>query len=91
VGIAGSAHVGAYCQIGGAAVVLGHLEVCDRVTISAGTLVAKDIRQPGTYTSAQPLMAHEDWKRNAAHLRHLDQLAQKVRAMEKLLKNKDMQ
>ncbi len=83
VGIAGSTRIGAWCQIGGAAMIIGHLDICDRVTVSAGTFVAKDIREPGTYTSVQPLMRHEDWLRNAAHLRHLDRLAARVRALEK--------
>jgi UDP-3-O-[3-hydroxymyristoyl] glucosamine N-acyltransferase len=88
-GIAGSTRIGAYCQIGGAAMIIGHLEICDRVTVSAGTFVAKDIREPGTYTSVQPLMRHEDWLRNAAHLRHLDRLATRVKALEKLLKKEE--
>lgn len=87
VGIAGSTRIGAYCQIGGAAMIIGHLEICDRVTISAGSFVAKDIKTPGVYTSVQPLMAHEDWKRNAAHLRHLDSLSQRIKVLEKLLKD----
>ncbi len=87
VGIAGSTRIGAYCQIGGAAMIIGHLEICDRVTVSAGSFVAKDIKTPGVYTSVQPLMAHEDWKRNAAHLRHLDKLSQRIKALEKLLKD----
>lgn len=86
-GIAGSTRIGAYCQIGGAAMIIGHLDICDRVTVSAGTFVAKDIRKPGVYTSVQPLMAHEDWKRNAAHLRHLDTLAGRIRALEAQLKD----
>lgn len=88
-GIAGSTRIGAYCQIGGAAMVLGHIEICDRVVVSAGTFVSKDIKEPGTYTSVQPLMRHEDWLRNAAHLRHLDKLAGRVRTLEKLLKKEE--
>ena len=86
VGIAGSTKIGAWCQIGGAAMIIGHLEICDRVTVSAGTFVAKDIREPGTYTSVQPQMRHADWLKNVAHLRHLDKLAARVKALEKLLK-----
>ncbi|MBI5329959.1 MAG: UDP-3-O-(3-hydroxymyristoyl)glucosamine N-acyltransferase [Betaproteobacteria bacterium] len=85
-GIAGSTRIGANCLIGGAAMIIGHLEICDAVQISAGTFVAKDIRTPGAYTSTQPLMAHADWKRNAAHLRHLDALVARVKALEKQLK-----
>lgn len=89
VGIAGSTRIGAYCQIGGAAMIIGHLDICDKVTVSAGTFVAKDIKSPGVYTSVQPLMPHEDWKRNAAHLRHLDNLSRRIRALEKLLEDKE--
>jgi len=89
VGIAGSTHIGAYCQIGGAAMIIGHLNICDRVTVSAGSFVAKDIKTPGVYTSVQPLMAHDDWKKNAAHLRHLDALSKRLRALEKSLKDKE--
>jgi len=86
VGIAGSTQIGAYCQIGGAAMIIGHVHIGDRVTISAGTFVAKDIREPGVYTSVQPLMKHEDWKHNAAHLRHLDALVKRVKSLEEKLK-----
>ncbi|MDP2787512.1 MAG: UDP-3-O-(3-hydroxymyristoyl)glucosamine N-acyltransferase [Pseudomonadota bacterium] len=85
-GIAGSTTIGAYCQIGGAAMIIGHLNICDRVTVSAGTFVAKDIREPGVYTSVQPLMKHEDWKHNAAHLRRLDALVRRVKTLEEKLK-----
>lgn len=86
-GIAGSTRIGAYCQIGGAAMIVGHIEICDRVTVSGGSLVAKDIREPGTYTSVLPLMPHRDWLRNAAHLRHLDALAQRIKNLESFIKN----
>lgn len=85
VGIAGSTRIGSHCQIGGAAMIIGHLEIANRVTISAGTFVAKDIREPGTYTSVQPLMPHGEWKRNAALLRHLDQMHNRIKDLEKRL------
>jgi UDP-3-O-[3-hydroxymyristoyl] glucosamine N-acyltransferase len=89
VGIAGSTRIGAWCQIGGAAMIIGHLEIADRVTVSAGTFVAKDIREAGTYTSVQPLMRHADWLRNASHLRHLDDLARRIKDLEKQLEQLD--
>ena len=85
-GIAGSARIGAYCQIGGAAMIVGHLEICDRVVVSGGSLVAKDIREPGIYTSVQPLLPHREWLRNAVHLRHLDAMSQRIRKLESLVK-----
>lgn len=85
VGIAGSARIGARCTIGGAAVILGHLSLADGVNVSAGTLVGKSITQPGNYTGTVPFMAHDDWQKNFARLRHLDAQADKMRALEKRL------
>lgn len=79
VGIAGSTTIGRHCLVGGAAGFIGHLTVCDGVTISAMTLVTKSITEPGTYTSGTPLMPHQEWLRNAAHLRRLDALAGRLR------------
>ncbi len=82
VGIAGSTTIGARCMIGGQAGVIGHLEIADDVVVSAGTLVTKSIRKPGVYTANLPVQAHADWVKNFAHLRHLDALADRIRALE---------
>lgn len=82
VGIAGSARIGRRCTIGGGAIILGHLEIADDVHVSAGTLVAKSIARPGSYTGTVPFMAHDDWLRNFARLRHLDAMADKIRGLE---------
>jgi UDP-3-O-[3-hydroxymyristoyl] glucosamine N-acyltransferase len=79
VGIAGSAKIGKRVMIGGKAGISGHLTIGDDVTVSAMTLVAKSIREPGIYTSGMPLMPHREWLKNAAHLRRLDLLANKVK------------
>ena len=85
VGIAGSTTIGARCMIGGQAGIIGHLEICDDVVISAGTLVTKSIRERGVYTGNLPQQQHADWVRNFAHLRHLDSLADRIRRLEQLL------
>ena len=89
VGIAGSASIGQHCTIGGAAVILGHLKLVDRVNVSAGTLISRSIHQPGTYTGVFPFERNASWARNAALLRHLSELADRVRALEELLQRKD--
>jgi UDP-3-O-[3-hydroxymyristoyl] glucosamine N-acyltransferase len=58
VGIAGSARIGRRCTIGGAGMIIGHLELADDVHVSAGTMVTKSLRRPGQYTSIFPLEAH---------------------------------
>ncbi len=85
VGIAGSAVIGARCTVGGGAVILGHLSIADDVDIAAGTLVAKSIRNAGTYSGAIPFLEHGDWLRNFSRLRHLDAMADKIRALEQRL------
>ncbi|HZV54109.1 MAG TPA: UDP-3-O-(3-hydroxymyristoyl)glucosamine N-acyltransferase [Rhodocyclaceae bacterium] len=82
VGIAGSARIGSRCTVGGAAVILGHLTIADDVNISAGTLVAKSITEVGTYTGMVPFLEHGEWRKNFSRLRHLDALADKIRALE---------
>ena len=74
VGIAGSVSIGRHCVIGGAAMISDHVSICDHVAISGGTLIAKSITEPGTYTGVYPFEAHRRWTRNAARLRHLDEL-----------------
>lgn len=81
--VAGSAKIGRHCLIGGGAGVLGHLEIADRVTITAMTLVTRSIGAPGTYSSGAPLEDNRRWRRNAARLRQLDALFRRVDALEK--------
>jgi len=87
VGIAGSANIGRGCQIGGAAMIAGHLSIADGTLIGPGTLVSRTIATAGYYTGFFPLMTNRDWERNAAALRHLQQLRGRVRALEARLKD----
>ncbi len=76
--VAGSARIGRYCLIGGGAGVLGHLELCDRVIVTAMTLVTHSIREPGEYSSGTPLMDNRNWRKSAARFKQLDALARRV-------------
>jgi UDP-3-O-[3-hydroxymyristoyl] glucosamine N-acyltransferase len=84
VGVAGSAAIGAYCTIGGAAVVLGHLELADRVHISAASVVTRSILKPGHYSGLFPIDDNSKWEKNAAALKRLHDLRSRVLALEKL-------
>jgi UDP-3-O-[3-hydroxymyristoyl] glucosamine N-acyltransferase len=81
-GIAGSTRIGKYCLLGGNAMISGHLTITDRVIISGGTLVAKSISEPGTYTAVFPMQPHAQWRKNAALVRHLHELMERVRSLE---------
>jgi UDP-3-O-[3-hydroxymyristoyl] glucosamine N-acyltransferase len=82
VAVAGSADIGRHCTIGAASVILGHLQLVDGVHVSAGTVISRSVRRPGTYTGMFPFDDNESWARNTALVRHLAELADKVRALE---------
>jgi len=83
VGIAGSAEIGSHCTVGGAAMIIGHLSICDHAHISAGTFVSHSIRKPGVYTGVYPADENASWARNTAVVRHLAELLERVRMLEK--------
>jgi UDP-3-O-[3-hydroxymyristoyl] glucosamine N-acyltransferase len=62
--------------------IIGHLEIADKVEISAGTLVPKSIRKPGKYTAVFPISDHAEWSRNASLVRHLKELRDRIRTLE---------
>lgn len=82
-GVAGSATIGAHCTVGGGAVVLGHLKIADGVNISAATVVTKSIAKPGHYTGVFPLDDNANWERNAATLKQLHTLRDRIKILEK--------
>lgn len=87
VGVAGSATIGKYCTFGGAAMVLGHLTIADRVNISSGSMVTRSILEPGQYTGFYPLAKNADWEKSAAIVRNLTTMREKIRELEKTIKS----
>lgn len=81
-GIAGSAKIGAHCTIGGGAVVLGHLSLADGVHVSAASVVTRSVARPGHYTGMFPLDENSQWEKNAASLKQLARLRERVRQLE---------
>ncbi len=84
--IAGSTTIGRYCLISGSARIIGHLQIADRVEIAAHSLVSKSIRNAGVYSGVYPLDSKDNWRRNAVHLRRLDQWTKRIKQLEKQLK-----
>ncbi len=85
VAIAGSTRIGRHCTVGGASSIVGHIEIADHVHISDCTLITRSIRQPGHYSGAFPFDDNANWEKNAATLRHLHALRERVKALEKKL------
>jgi UDP-3-O-[3-hydroxymyristoyl] glucosamine N-acyltransferase len=84
VGVAGSAHVGARCMIGGQAGIGGHLTVADDSIVQGRTMVTHSIREAGTYAGGGvPMETAGSWRRNAARFTQLDDMARRLRKLEK--------
>ena len=83
VGVAGSTVIGAHCTFGGAAMVSGHLRIADHVHISGGTAVTRSIARPGLYTGVFPMDDNSAWEKNAATLRQLHGLRERIRTLER--------
>ena len=82
-GVAGSATIGAHCTVGGGAVVLGHLRIVDHVHISAASVVTRSINRPGHYSGFFPIDDNAAWEKNAATLKQLHSLRDRLKALEK--------
>lgn len=83
-GIAGSARIGRRCMIAGAACILGHLELADGVHVSVASVVTRSILKPGLYSGSFPIDENASWEKNAATLRQLHALRERLRALERL-------
>ena len=84
-GVAGSATIGAHCTVGGGAIVLGHLHLADGVHISAATTVTRSLSKPGLYTGLFPIDDNAAWEKNAATLKQLHSLRERLKQTEKTL------
>lgn len=82
VGVAGSARIGAHCTVGGAGMILGHLTIADHVHISSASIVTRSILKPGHYTGFFPLDDNASWEKNAATLKRIHELRERVRSLE---------
>ena len=80
---AGSTKIGKYCIIGGAAVVNGHIRVCDQVTITGMSMVMRSIDEPGIYSSGIPAQSNKEWRKVAARTMHIDDMHKRLSKLEK--------
>jgi UDP-3-O-[3-hydroxymyristoyl] glucosamine N-acyltransferase len=69
--IAGSSKIGQNFQMGGLSGVLGHLDICDDVTVGAHTLITKSIKQPGNYIGIMPAQDSGDWAKSSIFIKNL--------------------
>ena len=70
-------------MIGGGAGITGHVTIADHVVIGGATQVSRSIAKPGFYSGMFPFDDNASWEKNAATLRNLHALRERVRALEK--------
>ncbi|WP_312936387.1 UDP-3-O-(3-hydroxymyristoyl)glucosamine N-acyltransferase [Pseudomonas sp.] len=83
VGISGSTRIGKHCTIAGGVGMVGHIDVCDNVFVSGMTMVTRSITEPGGYSSGTAMQPLADWRKSAARIRQLDDMAKRVQQLEK--------
>ncbi|MEH6467515.1 MAG: UDP-3-O-(3-hydroxymyristoyl)glucosamine N-acyltransferase [Porticoccus sp.] len=84
-GISGSTVVGKNCIFAGQSGVVGHVTICDGVHLTGGTIVTKSLTEPGSYSSGTAFSKSDDWRKNAVRFNQLDDLARRLRQLEKKL------
>ena len=90
VGIVGSARIGKHCLLAGGVGVggdprIGPIELADGVVVSGMTHVSRSIHRAGQYSSGTLHSPSTRWKRNAVRFLQLDQIARRLRNVEKIL------
>lgn len=87
VAISGSTHIGKNCMIGGATCFAGHITISDHTMITGMTAVTKSIRDPGIYSSGiVGAVPNHEFRKNNARFHRLENLIQRVKALESKLK-----
>lgn len=81
--MAGSLKIGRYCQIGGASVINGHMEICDKAVVTGMGMVMRPITEPGIYSSGIPLQPNKAWRKTAALVMNIDEINKRLKAVEK--------
>lgn len=80
--IAGSTKVGKGCTFAGACGVNGHINITDNVHFTGMSMVTKDVKTPGVYSSGMPIMDNKEWRKIMVRFKQLDTMHQRIKALE---------
>ncbi|WMY95489.1 MAG: UDP-3-O-(3-hydroxymyristoyl)glucosamine N-acyltransferase [Arsenophonus sp.] len=86
--MAGSLKVGKCCMIGGGSVINGHIEICDKVTITGMGMVIRPINKPGIYSSGIPLQPNNIWRKTAVLIMNIHSIVKRFKILERRILNK---
>lgn len=82
--VSGSTKVGRCCTIAGGVGIAGHLELADHVHVSAMSIVTKNLKEAGSYSSgAGGAIDTAEWRKNAVQFRRLSEMYDRLVALEK--------
>ena len=84
-GIAGSSKIGEYCVIGGGVGIRDNIAIADNVMITGRTFVSSSIKQAGSYSSSVLVDTTRNWKKNVMRFKHLDEMAKRIKTLEKTI------
>ncbi|WP_109511184.1 UDP-3-O-(3-hydroxymyristoyl)glucosamine N-acyltransferase [Pseudomonas ovata] len=85
VGISGSTRIGKHCMLAGGVGLVGHIDICDGVFITGMTMVTHSITEPGSYSSGTAMQPAAEWRKSAARLRKIDDMARRLQKLEKVV------
>jgi UDP-3-O-[3-hydroxymyristoyl] glucosamine N-acyltransferase len=85
VGISGSTKIGKHCTLAGGVGLVGHIEICDGVFITGMTMVTHSITEPGAYSSGTAMQPAAEWRKSAARIRKIDDMARRLQKLEKMV------
>jgi UDP-3-O-[3-hydroxymyristoyl] glucosamine N-acyltransferase len=81
--VAGSTTLGRHCTVGGMAGIAGHVTIGDNVHFTGASPVTRSFKDAGLYSGNLPAMENTEWRKAVARIRHLDEMAKRLKALEK--------
>jgi UDP-3-O-[3-hydroxymyristoyl] glucosamine N-acyltransferase len=84
--VAGSTKIGKGCMFSGQVGIVGHLNIADNTIITAQSGISKSITRPGEVYMGSPAFDANKYRKAFIHFRNLDNIAQRLSAVEKAVK-----
>lgn len=82
VGIAGSTKAGNHCIFAGQVGCTGHITIGDNAVFAGKTGITGNVEGNQVY-AGYPMQPHMEWKRSQVYLKHLPDMAKKIKQLEK--------
>jgi UDP-3-O-[3-hydroxymyristoyl] glucosamine N-acyltransferase len=84
-GISGSTKIGRDCMFGGQVGLAGHLNIADGVKLAAQSGVGSSLREKDQVYMGSPVMPLSEYKRVIVYMKRLEQMSDRIKALEKKL------